>query len=203
MTPEERAQIERDEARALERIAELEQERDAARAEAEGIREEHRKHCETAEAATRGWRKEVAEVERLRAELAAWQTAGTSTDLDAIAADHLATLADWETETGSAPDWLVTAVVDLLTPITIERDRLARERDAIARADKAGERRARQMIDGLTEKIHRARGVHAPQCGGGCAAVPCECEPGDLVCAECGTPAPCATARALDGEEPE
>lgn len=141
------------------------------------------------------------ELARVRADLEGWRRAATSTDLEGDVGDHLCDLADWQTANGDAPDWLVKAVLDLLAPVATERDRLAKERAAIARADKAGERWARQTIDGLTGKIHRVREVHAPQCGGACAAIPCECQPADLVCAECETSAPCATIRALDGEE--
>lgn len=63
------------------------------------------------------------EMVRLTAQLRAWQDAGDTTDIEGDVRDALAPLADWETATGNAPDWLVTVVVGLILPIAFRRDR--------------------------------------------------------------------------------
>ena len=57
-----------------------------------------------------------AELQQARAELDTYHAAAYSTDLDGDVRDHLHDLADWDDTDGSAPGWLVDAVMGLLAP---------------------------------------------------------------------------------------
>lgn len=96
-----------------------------------------------------------AELARLRRELAAYHAAAESTDLEGDVADHLADLADWQTENSTAPDWLVDAVIGLIAPVKAERDRLA-EQVKRARA------RAQEEADALSRFAQNAFSSGAP-----------------------------------------
>lgn len=70
MTPEELADLEREEARVLARVAELEAERDGARAEVERLRRELAARTDELDDAMRGWKNADTEAEQARAQLA-------------------------------------------------------------------------------------------------------------------------------------
>lgn len=82
-----------------------------------------------------------------------------------------------------------TQMQQLIAKRAEERDR-ARTEQGYAEAER----------DRIAEQVKRVRDRHVGQCGGACATTPCECQDGDLICAECETPHPCGTLLDLDGK---
>lgn len=95
----------------------------------------------------------------------------------------------------------VTAHAEAVMAEFIERRKIKKTGVTIYQEQAAETERLRAELADLAEQVRRVRARHVGQCGGVCASVPCECEPGDLVCAECETPFPCGTVIDLDGEE--
>lgn len=88
-----------------------------------------------------------------------------------------------------------------------ERDEMAARLDAAWTVVREGTANNRALLatvraerDEAREQVKRVRTRHVGQCGGFCAAEPCECGDDDLLCAECETPHPCPTVLDLDGK---
>ena len=86
----------------------------------------------------------------------------------------------------------------------VERLRAEREIDLAAlRVAAADLKQVRSERDAARVGMEKLRGLHRGVCVGACGLDDaCECEERDLACAECAASWPCATIRALDGEEP-
>lgn len=164
-----------------------------------------------------------AELQQARAELDTYHAAAYSTDLDGDVRDHLHDLADWDDTDGSAPGWLVDAVMGLLAPhraraeqaetaVTAHKTAII---EALQRAEQAEAevKRIRAELDAWKARAEDAERGSIPQLREARqraeqaeaaikrARALHHAEPADgrLYCVADDHPAPCPTIRAIDG----
>lgn len=199
MTPEERADLQREEVRIAEAFAALQAERDAARADVERLTAER----DLAESDGDSARRDLTGAYKVLIGVMPGSRPASTT---AAAEKAAKVIRDHDAERRrvlAERDNARAEVERLRAKLADLRSELDHMQDADSEATVWHDefQQANVERDRLAEQVKRVRARHSAQCGGACASTPCQCEPGDLVCAECETPHPCPTRIDLDGPE--